>query len=133
MASRQIRKNKFAHRAYVGSRHRRDVKLQSMRATQKHGMHFMRHSDEEEEDDCAIQKVPCTSRLLFSRIGTDMFCAFLSHGLHRVLGVFLVAGLLCSNTLLVSRLDQVRTCIKNLKSLFIRAQIRHLRQIPPAN
>ena len=62
-----------------------------------------------------FKKVPCTSRLLFSSIGTDMFNAFLSRGLHRILGAFLVAGLLCSRTLLESRSDQVRRKLQHAK------------------
>ena len=42
-----------------------------------------------------------------------MFCAFLSQGLRRVLGAFLVAELLCSSTLLEPRSNQVRRNLRH--------------------
>ena len=41
---RQVREYCFTHRAHVGDCHGRNVQLQSVRAAQKQGMHFMRHS-----------------------------------------------------------------------------------------
>ena len=70
---RQVREYCFTHRAHVGDCHGRNVQLQSVRAAQKQGMHFMRHSR-----TVGFKKPPCISLLPLSRICTDIFCAFLT-------------------------------------------------------
>ena len=106
----QIRGNCFAHRTHVGSRLRRDVQLQSMRALPKQGAHFMRHLC------CDSKSSVCFSPSTNICAGT--FCAFLSQEPRRgVLGAFLVAGWLCSSILLEPRSGQVRRKIRHAEKL----------------
>ena len=77
---------KTVSHTYFGSRHRRDVKLQSIRATQPTGMHFMRHS-------CFVRfkKLGAFSHSFFQHLHWYVLCVSFSGSLFTFFG-FLGGG-----------------------------------------
>ena len=109
-------KNCLAHRAHVGSRHRRNIQFLSVRAFYRLGMHFVRSS-------CFVRfkkKKPSTSRPLLSSTCIDRPGAsplLQSPGWCRPRRVPATAPVLCLNYIQVDRRDIVSVQLANFSQV----------------